>query len=291
MSIPLKQNKYSHCNLFYHIPLMHEKNWEEKVKNSIKQAARAFAIVYGTRQGISLILDVIRNKPLHLIYYKSSLQSATFISWYAFVYTLLRDSGSKVNTFLAGALAGLGIYFESRSNRLMLVQQTAVRSLNGLYITLVNQGYRKIPYVYEFIFSLSSASVMYTFVMFSSTLPKSLLKFMQNMSNTPTKMLVFIRDILNRSPINLIELNEWLIKKKASSLALQETQRLINTASTPTEAQLSYLPIQIQHYQTNSSLYYIIYLFGRTFKKILPVYTGLHVFPRMFLSFKSFINK
>ena len=262
----------------------------ERIRTSLFKAARAFVIVYGARHGISLLLNVIKKRPLQLLYYKSSLQSALFASWYTFAYTILRDSRSKLATFIAGTVAGTGIAFESKSNRITLTQQTAVRSLNGLYQVMQRKGFKKIPFLYEAIFGISSGAVMYSFVMWPDTLHQSLIKLMINVSNTPRKMLDFCRSVINRTPIDLVDFQLWMSNKRGTKLANDTIQKLIDISPDPRNAVLTYIPVEIQHFTMENSMVYSAYLFGKVFKEILPVYTALHVFPRLFLNFRSFIN-
>ena len=265
---------------------------KERFPKSVYKALRAFIIVYGTRHGISLLLDVLKRKPFawNLLYHNRALKSAIFLSWFTFAYAQLRNQTSKINTFMAGAVAGLGVYFESKSNRIAFTQQTTVRSLNGLYQVMLNHGYRKLPYIYESIFSVSSGVVMYGFVMHPETLPHSLIHFMVNMSNTPYKMLDFCRSVANRSPIDLIKFKEWIHSKKGTQLAQDTLQQLIESSQDPNNAILSQIPIKIQHFTMESSFKYTLFLFYKTFKDILPVYAGLHILPRFFLNFQSFIK-
>eukprot|EP00834_Sanchytrium_tribonematis_P000506 NODE_9_length_64580_cov_1.431941.p33 type:complete len:270 gc:universal NODE_9_length_64580_cov_1.431941:12494-13303(+) len=262
----------------------------EKIKSSSTAASRAFVMTYGTRHGISTILDIIQRKKFHWLYRKSALRSAVFIFWFTWVYKYFKDKSSKLKTFIAGFFSGLGIYFESKSNRITVVQQTSVRSLNGLYHVMIRHGYPKIPYVYEAIYALSSAQVMYNFVFATDTLHKSLVKFIVKASNTPLKMLDFYNAVASGIPINMIEFQNWLSKKKPTAAAMSKVKSLIRESKDPTKVILTKIPSQIQHYTMESGIKYTIFLFYKTFKDIIPVYTGLHVLPRLFLSFHSFLD-
>lgn len=85
------------------------------------------------------------------------------------------------NSFIAGSLSGLSVLFMSVDTRRTLSLYIMIRAAQCIYNELKRRGSIKpIPHGDSWLFILSSAQVMYSYVMRPDSLPPSYFKFIRN---------------------------------------------------------------------------------------------------------------
>ena len=165
-------------------------------------AGRAFSIAYGMRTGIAVIsrlLSLLRSSPRLLFHLEhvvgeSHLKSqvpavrlglfiGSFVGIYEVVEVLLdhfakKRLASRTRTLIAGAFSGLSIFFELEDSRRMIALYSLVRLFQCLYNRFkAKYGWKDSPWGTFLIFALSSAQIMYAYVMRPETLHPGFFKF------------------------------------------------------------------------------------------------------------------
>jgi hypothetical protein len=93
-------------------------------------------------------------------------------------YSKKKTTYGKSNGAIAGAVAGLAVIVETRSNRIAVAQQLSVRSLQAGYNALKYRNVIHLKHGDTFLFALACASISYAYVMYEKTMPKEYYNWM-----------------------------------------------------------------------------------------------------------------
>eukprot|EP00475_Leptophrys_vorax_P039873 TRINITY_DN7298_c0_g1_i1.p1 TRINITY_DN7298_c0_g1~~TRINITY_DN7298_c0_g1_i1.p1 ORF type:complete len:531 (+),score=125.39 TRINITY_DN7298_c0_g1_i1:180-1772(+) len=281
----------------------------KQLKKIFLKAARAFAITYGIRTGISVLLRliyIVRNRPamlrsLTLMFseenFKFRVPAVRMAGWIGtcvglYEGTVLIDNWmnhrrldakpSPRSTLIAGAVSGLSLLMEFEGNRKMIALYSLVRLAHCIYASKRDEGkITPVRHGDSLLFALSSAQIMYAFVMRPDTLPKSFFEFMYRLQPVDRRILEAVRLNNRGDPIDLNVVNSYV--SKASSVALKGADFL--STSTPDIIPCTY--IHPSNLFCNENTFFITI---RAFQRILPQYISLAVVPVLVLQLKSLIK-
>lgn len=102
-----------------------------------------------------------------------------FAGLFSFIWKLVnntlafnRKRDGKLNSAIAGGIAGLAILVETRENRVDIAQQLLARSMQAGYNALHTRQLLTLPHGDSFLFAISTASILYAYTMHPYTIPK-----------------------------------------------------------------------------------------------------------------------
>ncbi|KAA6418414.1 MAG: hypothetical protein FRX49_11574 [Trebouxia sp. A1-2] len=261
---------------------------------------RGFVLAYAVRAGLGTMTRalalaragqykdmrgwrLISESGLH--YREDAVRLGLFIGGFTGSYHLISGSLKKwqgslppaQNCMAAGTAAGLTLMFLSKERRRTLALYTLARIAQCLYNSLKQQGLFHFwgsdwAYGDALLFALSSAQVMYAYVMRPETLPKSYWKFIVKSGPIETPALEAVRRSIRKLPIDLQSFNAF-IKKRGGTAFL--------TTAFPAQITDAML-----HPQTASALVHSVKVPWDTFRKTFPLYISISLVPYVVLNLK-----
>ena len=138
---------------------------------------RGFALGFGAKSSLALAFSVLRNpknisKIVRSVFSADALHFGIFCGMYAGSYrglycwlTKLRGVARRDSSFIAGAISGLAILFDTKSRRLSVALFLLVRALDAAVKRLVRGGI--LPYWKHFVslmFGVFNMPIMYSFL-------------------------------------------------------------------------------------------------------------------------------
>ncbi|KAJ2998587.1 hypothetical protein HDV02_004402 [Globomyces sp. JEL0801] len=172
-------------------------------KHAFKGGARAFALAFLIRGGITFAISMLKKKrALCIDQLKNAAgidthRFARMVGGFAFVWKLVNNSllyitkeHSKKNGAIAGALAGLCILFEPRERRVGYAQQFFMRSMQAGKNAFKQRNIWTVPHGDTLLFVCSCASILYGYAYRPETIPREYYSWMIKKARVPKEMLL-----------------------------------------------------------------------------------------------------
>jgi hypothetical protein len=230
-----------------------------------------------------------------------SLPFAKMIGSFAFIWKLISNilffhtkRVSKLNGFIAGAIASLSLLFESRENRVIYIQQLFMRSMQAGKNAMKYRNIPTVPHGDSIIFAFSCASILYAYGFYPDTLPKEYYSWMLKKSMVSKQALNFLaQHCANQDKIGYYV--------PVDSNSVQEILKSTNATAETTKFLLDYIkqnngampgiPCNFFHPITYSCSKHCSYLWLKIFYDMIPVYSALTITPLFIFKFRNIIAK
>jgi len=275
----------------------------EILAESFKTFVNGFIIAYGLRTGLSLAMRVIylmKKNPTRLLSFSQLLSEKNLIVRVAAVrlgltlggftggYTLIKGlldynfgRESKWNSLIGGTVAGLCLLFQERENRRTPALYLLARLAQCLYNSSKSRGKWHLwgsswSHGDTLLFALSSAQVMYAYVMRPDTIPVSYFNFIARTSPIAIQVLSAVRAAGRGEDIgNMDEIIAYCLKH-----------------GNPTNIEIHppLLPCSVMHPMCSSCIVNASRVWFLTAKKIYPLYASLTFVPIIVLHFSKFMK-
>ncbi|KMT12311.1 hypothetical protein BVRB_5g102530 [Beta vulgaris subsp. vulgaris] len=279
---------------------------ESCVAHAIGNLCQSFLLSYGVRVGIGILLRAFKLARRHsyssLLDLKQLVSEKDLIvreeacrvgllfggftgSYHALRCLLrkLRRRETPLNVILAGSVAGLSILALDDPNRRRTL---ALYLLARLAQCAYNSAKSKNKFHFwgshwrhgdSLLFALSSAQVMYSFIMRPESLPKSYQEFIQKTGPVAAPVYKAVRDCCRGSSVDVASLSAYL-----SSTGVQDSVSL--------EEFPAIIPCSIIHPNTQSCLAHDMNAASSTFRKTFPLYFSLTFVPFVVLHLQKFMD-
>lgn len=195
----------------------------------------------------------------------------------------IRKKEDHWNSIISGAIAGLSLLFQEKEARRTPALYLLARLVQCLYNSFKSRGWWHFwgsswAHGDALLFIITSAQVMYGYVMRPETLPESYYKFIVRTGPIKEVILQAVRDNNRGRPIDLPQVLDYC--REASG-----------GASPPfTSAFPSIVPCSALHPQRTSCAMHNIDTFLNTAKRIFPVYASLTFVPLVALQLFKFLR-
>jgi hypothetical protein len=272
---------------------------------SLKSFVHAFSIGFSMRACLSLLLRIIailKTKPKQIFNLKfllsekhlkmrvDAVRLGLFFGIYTGCFNILNClvsryfKSSKLSVLSAGFISGCSILVHPKETRRTISLYVMARFIQCLYNDLKRRG--KIKPIWNgdaLLFALSSAQVMYSYVMRPETLPDSYWNFIVGTGPISKPVLNLVKDNNRNIPINEYHINtvtEYINNvKKPNSLDISLLFPY-KSGDLP-----SLIGCNILHPQESNCYKNWLRIFMRAFKQTFPLYTSLTFVPMLVLSF------
>ncbi|KAI8903203.1 hypothetical protein EDD86DRAFT_215583 [Gorgonomyces haynaldii] len=279
---------------------------QEVVVHALKGSARAYALGFLLKGGITFLIRLVRvlqrkmslGQALLLVFEKASHRFGLMVGTFALLWKLInnmlelkRKKRSKLNGAIAGAVAGLAVLVETRENRITVAQQFSMRAVQAGYNSLHARELIRIPHGDALMFALACGSIMYAYVVYPHTIPREYYSWMVQIAGCPKECLQLNRENIHR----------WLKGNKEASLSkwLQVLQKL-KAKPEAVEAFTNYVhkhngtipmtPCAGLHPTEMSCVKYNLDLLKSVYLAITPVYLSLNSVPLLLFKPKAFLK-
>lgn len=196
-----------------------------------------------------------------------------------------RRREEQLSALASGAIAGCAIVFVDAKKRRSFALYALTRALQCAYNTAKRNDYWHFwgsdwRFGDALLFALSSAQVMYAYVMRPSTLPPEYFRFIQNTGPVELETLSLVQQSNRGVPIDA-QLLQRLITRKSVHLAVPS----------PTGVGVSaVIPCGLVHCDSASCTIGAVQCFRRAFSKTFPLYLSLFIVPSVVIHFKKFLS-
>ncbi|KAF0715396.1 Aste57867_3399 [Aphanomyces stellatus] len=272
-----------------------------------KTGASNFILAYNVRAGIALLsrmvqlmqkrrfneildLNVLLNEK-HLHFRVEAVSMGLFIGSFTGGYEALKailrklcpDLDEAGRTVVAGVAAGSGVVFLDHSRRRSLALYTFVRALQSLYNIAKARNMWHFwgshwPHGDALLFAITSAQVMYCFILRPDILPKEYFAFIHRAGPVATKVLNFTQRSLRGGAIEPTEVMRFLEDKGSPVVYRLATAHPAN------------LPCSLIHHGSESCTVGFAQTFWKAARATFPLYLSLNIVPRIVLRFHRFIK-
>ncbi|KAJ3216115.1 hypothetical protein HDU67_009916 [Dinochytrium kinnereticum] len=271
---------------------------------AIKGGGRSFALALGLRGGFSFLmalLKVYRGKmtlanAFKMFYGPDALRFAKMVGSFSFLWKLILNclhfanrkrevtlQSDRTFSFVAGSVAGLSVLFETHVNRVAVMQQLGIRSLQAYYNHLHARSLINVPHGDSLLFMLACGSILYGYSMAPSTIPKEYYSWMIKTARMPAEMLLLNRtnvrslETTGRGVLDLDQLSHAIHKHGGMNAwkSLNATHRYI----ADTNGQIPVLPCSVMHPSNDSCVSYSSNLFLRVTRMMAPVNATINIVP------------
>ncbi|GAA5964486.1 hypothetical protein JCM3765_006302 [Sporobolomyces pararoseus] len=191
---------------------------------------------------------------------------------------------------IAGAISGLSVLAEKKTRRITLGQQLLVRGLQGRYNILKSRGKIPIKNVSVWVFGLSCANIMYSWLMAPEALPSGYRNWITNASKVSKPCLpVNLSASRTRTfdPAIARQTLDWGRGATGQNAALIEAycqNAEKGDFGTP------FAPCYVVHPFQDTCTGTAIDRWQVVFRWIAPVYAALHLIPAIILRYKVFLK-
>eukprot|EP00891_Asterochloris_glomerata_P002067 jgi/Astpho2/2067/e_gw1.00038.70.1_t len=274
---------------------------------------RAFVMAYFTREGLGLltrILTLLRAGKLQdLASWKllsgdrglaappacreDAVKLALFVGGFTGSYHLLRgglqqwmNQSHTQACFTAGCLAGklwgslsgITLLFQKRERRRTLALYTLARLAQCYYNSQKQQGRWHAwgsdwQYGDALLFAVSSAQIMYSYVMNPKTLPASYWNFIVRTGPIHEVVLEAVRRNVRKQPVNIAAVNSYIRRNGGRTLLQDPFPRQIGAA--------------VLHPHTRSPVANVLRAARNTFSRTFPLYLSINLVPYVVLNFRN----
>lgn len=270
---------------------------------------RGFITGFGLRMGVSLALralQLLRKKPSRLLSLadlvkdkkanqvkldavRLGLTIGGITGVHKLAYGLLarlRRTEDAWNSLISGALSGLPLLFQEKENR----RTPALYLLTRLAQCIYNELKRRNMWHFwgsdwahgdSLLFILTSAQIMYAYVMRPETLPPSYYKFIVRSGPIDECVLEGVRRSNRNKPIDVQTLVDY-VTKLGTPATIAHAMGFLKSHP---DGLLPVIPCSILHPRTSSCVGHNINTFLSTSKKTLPIYATLTFVPMIVLQF------
>ncbi len=281
---------------------------------ALKTFLTNFLLAYNIRAGVALLfrlLNLAAKKPRalmsmglegfaqekNLTFRIEAMRIGLFVGSFSGIYkavvATLKEyfsDGEEKNwhSAVGGWLAGFSLHFMDKSWHRTLGLYMATRAVQCLYNFAKLNGYWHFwgsdwKHGDALLFILSSAQIMYAYVMRPETLPPSYYKFIVRQGPIDEVMLQAVRDNCRGKPINLPQVRKYIEQTGGKEAVAAVSQTL--SSATP-----NLIPARALHPFTKFSTVSVAKTFLDCGKLIFPVYLSLAVVPAVVLRFKNFVK-
>ncbi|KAI9101856.1 hypothetical protein DFS34DRAFT_611769 [Phlyctochytrium arcticum] len=281
--------------------------------HAVRGGLRSFLLGWALRGGITFLLKLIRvvkgKLPLRLalksFFSAEPRRMGLMIGYFSFTWKLINNSlfylrgnrQSKLNGFIAGSVAGLGILFQEKSAREGVAQQLFVRSMQAGYNALKAREVIHLPYGDSALFMVACGSILYAYAMQPETIPPEYYSWMLKTARVPKPILT-----LNRHNLRAWEASTELARPLADiptiKNALLRNREGCHPSSLPKA--MSYIakhagtapmiPCSVLHPGDPSCVSYNSKLIFKVMAGIAPVYAALNFVPMLALKTGKFVK-
>ncbi|CAK4690911.1 unnamed protein product [Aphanomyces euteiches] len=278
-----------------------------QLTKAVQIGASNFMLAYNVRAGIALLSrivqltqkrqlkDIFDLKALlgenHLVFRVDAVSMGLFVGCFTGGYEAVRAVLQKIFphledelvTILAGIAAGSGVACLDPQRRRSLALYTFVRALQSLYnIAKARQMWHfwgsHWPHGDALLFALSSAQVMYCFILRPEILPKEYFSFIHRAGPVAVKVLHFTQRTLSGAAVYPADVQRFLQEKHSPNIYT------IAHSHPPS------LPCTLIHHGTSSCTWGFAMTFWKAAKTTFPLYLSLNIVPRIVLRFRRFLN-
>uniref|UniRef100_M4BT15 Transmembrane protein 135 N-terminal domain-containing protein n=1 Tax=Hyaloperonospora arabidopsidis (strain Emoy2) TaxID=559515 RepID=M4BT15_HYAAE len=275
-----------------------------------------FLLAYNTRAGIATLLRLFKllqrrewKAALDLRqllderqvrFRVDAVQLGLFLGWFTGGYRAIRtllvvglrrylsqkqcQGGTMVNEMAAlgsGAIAALALGFVDAKRRRSMALYALTRALQCGYNTAKRLQHWHFwgsdwPYGDALLFALSSAQVMYAYVMRPKTLPSAYFWFIQRTGPVEMETLELVQQVNRRIPVNTATLQQLLDRKPNISRDFPVPMQIV--------------PCRFVHSEANSCVLGAMLCFKRVLQKTFPLYLSLFIVPGVVIHFKRFLR-
>ncbi|OQR90821.1 hypothetical protein ACHHYP_05225 [Achlya hypogyna] len=273
--------------------------------------ASNFILAYNVRAGIAVLVRIVlllQKKQFkqvanlkvllsekHLSFRVEAVSMGLFIGWFTGGYQALKaiikrlrdvddeEVDDPTTTIVAGTLAGTAVVFVEPERRRSLALYALARALQCLYNSAKSRD------VWHFwgsqwahgdslLFGITSAQVMYTFIMRPSILPKEYSSFIHRTGPVAWKVLHFVQRNTNGEPVEPSEVTRFLADVESPvQYSCQHNQPTI-------------IPCGLIHHPTSSCSYGFLLTLVKAMRSTLPLYMSLNIVPQVVLQFRRFLR-
>lgn len=270
---------------------------------------RGFITGFGLRMGVSLVLralQLVRKKPSRLLSLtelvkdkkanqvkldavRLGLTIGGITGVHKLVYGLItrfRQKQDAWNSLISGALSGLPLLFQTKDNR----RTPALYLLTRLAQCIYNELKRRNMWHFwgsnwahgdALLFIITSAQVMYAYVMRPETLPPSYYKFIVRSGPIDECVLDAVRKSNRGKPVDLQTITDY-VTKLGSPATIASALGFLKSHP---DGLLPVVPCSVLHPRTASCTGHNLNTFLSTAKKTLPIYATLTFVPMVVLQF------
>eukprot|EP01080_Neovahlkampfia_damariscottae_P002121 gene2121-1987_t len=277
---------------------------KEILKYSLQKFLNGFYIGYGSRSVLSLLVrifsllkggkikkvftvaELVSEKKL--IVREEAVRIGLFLGGFSGLFSLIkllldkyRDSKSGLHSFIAGSLASSSLIFQEQSSQRTMALYLLARVFQCAYNTAKELKY--LPFTDEYthgdsiLFILSSAQIMYSWVMKPNTLPISYSKFITNTGPIVAPVLKVVKDTNRNMVVNGEEIVNFFKKQGIFAPLIDPHAKIVGC--------------DILHPQNSSCVKHNISVFLDTARKILPLYSSLVCVPVVIFRLKKLIKE
>ncbi|GBG24712.1 Transmembrane protein 135 [Hondaea fermentalgiana] len=280
---------------------------------ALKTGLTNFLLAYNLRAGVAFLLKFVRTllrRPKdalsfekllgegNLAFRVEAVRMGLFLGGFTGLYRAVahglavyatKSIRKQWHSAFAGWIAGLSLYFMDRSWHRTLALYMSARMAQLAYNFAKARGYWHFwgsdwAYGDSLLFIISSAQVMYAYVMRPETLPPSYYKFIVRQGPIAETMLQAVRDNCRDKPINLPAVMDY-ISTNGGEEAIKATKAYLSTDMP------KLVPSRALHPYTSSKLLHTFNAFKGTARQIFPVYLTLALIPSVVLRFKNFVRE
>ena len=278
-----------------------------------------FLLVYNVRFGIALlgrIFTLARTSPKslldlgeilsekHLIFREEAVRMGMFVATLSGIYIALKrfllgglTAGSQASVsaewyhpLVSGIVSGLSLYWMDKSWHRTLALYSATRAAQCFYNFSKARGYFHFwgsswSHGDSLLFGISSAQIMYSYVMRPQALPPSYYAFIRKQGPLPEVVLQAVRDSCRGRPINTQGLFEY-VKEKGGKEALDTVMKAFPNGTNICPK----IPVRALHASTRYAVVSAGYAWWNVAKQIFGVYLSLALVPQVVLHFQKFIK-
>ncbi|CAH0482962.1 unnamed protein product [Peronospora belbahrii] len=293
-----------------------DESLSQALYDALRLGMSNFLVVYNTRAGIAVLLrifqllqrhewkaamdvrQVLDEKQLHFRVdaVRLGLFVGSFTGGYrgfkALLPMILRrvlpkkqlEDGQKVKDIAvlgSGAIAAIALAFVDTKRRRSMALYALTRALQCGYNTAKRQQRwhfwgSKWQYGDVLLFALSSAQVMYAYVMRPQTLPSEYRRFIQRTGPVEKEALELVQQVNRGVPISTTTLQKLLNRKPDISRNFSLPMKII--------------PCRLVHANADSCVVGMVLTFKRAFQKTFPLYLSLFIVPGVVIHFKRFLR-
>ncbi|KAL6055594.1 Mitochondrial import inner membrane translocase subunit tim17 tim22 tim23 family protein isoform 1 [Balamuthia mandrillaris] len=293
---------------------------------------RSFTVAFSIRFGISLALralklgqkrktrsllsinELLSEKKLvvRVDAVRVALTFAAFTGGHKLLYGLLkrwRGKNDPWNAVISGFVSGFALLFEKKQNRRTIALYLLTRLAQCVYNDLKERGWftplfkwlpgkhkteGSWPHGDSLLFILTSAQVMYAYVMRPDTLPPAYRTFIVRTGPTPEVVLENVRRCCRGIPVDIPALTshfyEVMTKLKLKDNIVTKTLPVLPTFLEAQNKFPSAIPCALLHPSNPSCSSFFLETFLSTARKILPLYATLTFVPLLIFKFKRFLQ-
>jgi len=288
----------------------------QELLEALRLGTANFLLAYNTRAGIAALLRLLKLlqrrdwkaatdlrqllDERHLAFRVDAVRLGLFLGWFTGGYRGLRallpvimrrflpkeqlendQTLKELSALGSGAIAALALGFVDAKRRRSLALYALTRALQCGYNTAKRQKRWHFwgsdwQYGDALLFALSSAQVMYAYVMRPTTLPSEYFRFIQRTGPVEMETLELVQQVNRGLPVSATTLQKLLDRKPG----------IPRDFPLPTDI----VPCRLVHANADSCAVGAVLCFKRAFQKTFPLYLSLFIVPGVVIHFKRFLR-